>query len=135
MANFFILFSVFFLFFKILASSFDKFLEIHAKVFIFLFPGYNRQNFRHFIEIRKQFTFQLYLTYVRKCVTTYPLVNPIADYKFFISWIFRCEKCDQFYPTKYLHTRHSLVHLTGKEFKCLICHKGFKTSENLKVSE
>ena len=45
----------------------------------------------------------------------------------------RCEKCDQFYPTKYLHTRHSLVHQEEKKVSCPVCQKAFKTPENLKV--
>jgi len=45
----------------------------------------------------------------------------------------KCKDCDKYYPPKYLQTRHVLVHQEGKNFKCDVCEKGFKTVENLKV--
>ena len=48
-------------------------------------------------------------------------------------FLFRCDKCEKYYPPKYLATRHILVHQEGKNFKCKVCEKSFKTPENLKV--
>ncbi|XP_023320079.1 zinc finger and SCAN domain-containing protein 2 [Eurytemora carolleeae] len=45
----------------------------------------------------------------------------------------KCDKCEKYYPPKYLATRHILVHQEGKNFKCKVCEKSFKTPENLKV--
>jgi len=45
----------------------------------------------------------------------------------------KCEECNKYYPPKYLQTRHILVHQEGKNFKCDVCEKSFKTVENLKV--
>jgi len=45
----------------------------------------------------------------------------------------KCDKCNKYYPAKYLATRHALVHQEGKNYKCEVCEKSFKTPENLKV--
>ena len=45
----------------------------------------------------------------------------------------KCKDCSKFYPPKYLEQRHYLVHKEGKDFKCDVCEKSFKTMEILKV--
>ena len=45
----------------------------------------------------------------------------------------KCKDCNKFYPPKYLEQRHHLVHKEGRNFKCDICEKCFKTMEILKV--
>jgi len=50
-----------------------------------------------------------------------------------VKQLVKCKDCEKYYPPKYLQTRHILVHQEGKNFKCDVCEKGFKTVENLKV--
>ena len=45
----------------------------------------------------------------------------------------KCKDCNKFYPPKYLEQRHYLVHQDGRNFKCEVCEKNFKTLEILKV--
>ena len=45
----------------------------------------------------------------------------------------KCKDCNKYYPPKYLEQRHYLVHQEGRNFKCEVCEKSFKTLEILKV--
>ncbi|XP_059082286.1 zinc finger protein 70-like isoform X2 [Tigriopus californicus] len=44
-----------------------------------------------------------------------------------------CKVCGKSYPTTYLYSRHMLSHSDQKNFKCHVCEKDFKSTQDLKI--